>query len=208
VDVSIRDLQTHYASLSREALLEIDPDHLTPVARGVYLQELNSRGLQPGAVEIVEEDVVYEDQGDEVEVFEIEEDWLEHATIAVSYWGNLHSDEARKAELARDILTEAGIPCEISAIEPDPEDTQARYEYRVLVPDSLNLRAMSVLDQQIFNDEVEADWRAHFGMLTDGQLYALRPEVTCAGMLDRVARLKRAYEDEVARRQEGGDVQG
>jgi len=39
-----------------------------------------------------------------------------------------------------------------------PEPT---HDWRVLVPGKLNLRATSVLDQEIFNPEIEAQWRAH-----------------------------------------------
>jgi hypothetical protein len=36
--------------------------------------------------------------------------------------------------------------------------------------------------------------------LTDRELGELNPSVICAGLVDRMARLKRAYNDEVARR--------
>jgi hypothetical protein len=85
---------------------------------------------------------------------------------------------------------------------PDPrhEDVHHFDEYRALVPASLNLKAISVLDKEIFNADLEADWRAHFAALSDEELRALNPEIICAGLLDRVERLTRAYTDEIARR--------
>ena len=62
------------------------------------------------------------------------------------------------------------------------------------------LNAISVLDKEIFNAELEADWRTHFAALSDEQLHALKPEVICAGLPDRVERLTRAYHDEIAKR--------
>lgn len=91
----------------------------------------------------------------------------------------------------------------MSSPDPRTEDSPAYEEYRVLVPASLNLKAISVLDKEIFNAELEADWRTHFAALSDGELRELRPEVVCAGLLDRVDRLTRAYNEEVARRKAG-----
>jgi hypothetical protein len=99
-------------------------------------------------------------------------------------------------------LLAAGIPCHLSAVPPDPqnEDSQRFDEYRVLVPASLNLKAISVLDKEIFNADLVADWTTHFADLSDEELRALNPEAICAGLLDRVERLTRAYNDEIARR--------
>jgi predicted ATPase len=87
-------------------------------------------------------------------------------------------------------------------VSPDPpaEATQRFDEYRALVPASLNLKAISVLDKEIFNADLEADWRAHFAELSQEELRALNPEIICAGLRDRVERLTRAYTDEIARR--------
>ena len=76
--------------------------------------------------------------------------------------------------------------------------------YQVLVPQSLNLEAVSVLDVEIFNPQTEAEWRAHLACLSDDELRELKPEIICAGMLDRAERLKRAYIDEIARRSTDG----
>jgi hypothetical protein len=70
-----------------------------------------------------------------------------------------------------------------------------------MVPGALALNATSILDREIFNEEREAAWRNHFEELSDAELSALDPEIFCAGLLDLVARLRGAYDDETARRQ-------
>ena len=69
-----------------------------------------------------------------------------------------------------------------------------------MAPAPLTLKATSILDKEIFNPQIEADWRIHLESLTDTELAALNPDVICAGLLDRIARLKRRYNDEVSRR--------
>jgi hypothetical protein len=111
---------------------------------------------------------------------------------------------ATDAENARIILEEAGIPCyvELHPVEPDPTPPP-QSEYRVIVPSTLNLRAVSVLDQEIFNEQADADWRTHFENLPDDELFE-KKEILLGGILDRVARISRAYDEEVARRTSRG----
>jgi predicted ATPase len=134
--------------------------------------------------------------------FEVEPDWMEYAACPCSFTAVPGSDHAHDAERAREVLRAAGIPCHLSVVSPDPpaEATQRFDEYRALVPASLNLKAISVLDKEIFNADLEADWRAHFAELSQEELRALNPEIICAGLRDRVERLTRAYTDEIARR--------
>jgi len=68
-----------------------------------------------------------------------------------------------------------------------------------MVPGALNLQATSLLDKEIFNPGVETDWRAHLEALSDDELRGLNAEMICAGLLDRIKRLRRAYDDELAR---------
>ena len=70
----------------------------------------------------------------------------------------------------------------------------------VMVPGALILKATSVLDVQMLNEEMEETWRSHFEGLSDAELGALQPDDICAGLLDRAARLRAAYEAAVARR--------
>ena len=69
-----------------------------------------------------------------------------------------------------------------------------------MVPGALSLQATGVLDVEIFNPQLEASWRTHFEALSDEELHALNSEIICAGLLDRMKRLKRVYDEEIARR--------
>ena len=195
MQVTSDELRQHYASLSDEMLRETDPTGLTEVARKCYEREVEKRGLAGDATPPPAD-------GDVEEIFEVEPDWLEHAACPCSYTAFPGSNHAPDAARARDALLAAEVPCHLSVISPDPqnEDSPTFDEYRVLVPESLNLKAISVLDKEIFNAELEADWRTHFAALPDEELHAVKPAVICAGLLDRVDRLTRAYDDEIARR--------
>jgi hypothetical protein len=195
MQVTPDELRRYYASVSDEMLLEIDPASLTDAARRCYESEFAKRGLSPDAGPLPAEEYL-EDS------FEVEPDWMEYAACPCSFTAVPGSNHAHDAERAREVLRAAGIPCHLSVVSPDPpaEAAQRFDEYRALVPASLNLKAISVLDKEIFNADLEADWRAHFAELSDEELRALNPEIICAGLLDRVERLKRAYTDEMARR--------
>jgi hypothetical protein len=153
-----------------------------------------------------------EDAGDDVELepspheadeeAEVEPDWMEHAACPCSFTAVPGSNHAEEAARAEDVLMAAGIPCHLEVVPGDPQSQEGpRYdEYRVLVPEPLNLKAISVLDQEIFNPQMEEDWRGHFAALSDEDLAQLSPDMICAGLLDRAERLKRAYNDEIGRR--------
>ena len=70
----------------------------------------------------------------------------------------------------------------------------------VMVPGALSLKASSVLDRDLFDQEMEETWSCHFDRLSNEELRALEPHDICAGLLDSAARLKRAYEAALARR--------
>jgi hypothetical protein len=195
LQVTPDELRQYYASLSDEMLQEIDPASLTDAARECYESEFAKRDLSPDALPLPAD-------GDLEEGFEVEPDWMEYAACPCSFSAVPGSTHAHDAERAREVLRAAGIPCHLSVASPDPrQDDAPRFdEYRALVPASLNLKAISVLDKEIFNADLEADWRAHFAALSDEDLRALNPDIICAGLLDRVERLKRAYTDEIARR--------
>src|SRR5262245_12261604 len=204
MQISSEELARHYASMSDGELEDITPSDLTDVARKVYESEMKKRNLARAAAPAPADDLDPDD-----EVFELEEepepDWLAHAACACSFQNTAHFDNAPRAVAARDTLLAAGIPCHVSLgpPEPDPENEEASPfdEYRVMVPAGLNLVAASVLDKEIFNENLEASWRTHFASLSDDELHDLTPEAMCAGLIDRIERLKRAYEEEVGRRQ-------
>ena len=128
-----------------------------------------------------------------------EPDWLEDATCARSY-AVLPGGSAADAGDAHDALVAAGIPCHISVKSFDPNDPKPQYYYCVMVPGARNLEAASALAMAIDNPKEAEMWRAHFEVLSDEELRVLKFDAICAGLRDRLARLKRAYDDEVARR--------
>ncbi len=129
-------------------------------------------------------------------------DWIADAVCACEFDSFPGRQEAAKADYARAVLEAAGIPCHLDTQEagPDTNYPKPAYEIRVMVPAAMSLHALSVLDTQIFNAEQEEGWRTHFEELSDSDLRALRVEDLVDGYLDRAKRLRRAYENELARR--------
>ncbi len=200
MQIDLDRLRQHYGSLSDDELLSLDRDELVEAAQKCFDEEVARRGLaEPDEAEAEPGKAGYRGRAFDASA---EPDWLEDAACACSFasqpGGSAHTD----AENARTALEDAGIPCDLSMVEiaPSTGDQPAQYEYRVMVPAALNLKATSILDQEVFNPQLEADWRMHFESLTDRELDALNPDVICAGLVDRIARLERAYNDEVSRR--------
>ena len=199
MQINLDDLRDHYRSLTEDELLQIERADLTEAAQRCYDEEVSRRGLnnqEPPAPQ--------PESGEELETgdSDADPDWLQDAAIACSYTSVPGGTAATDADHARDVLQEAGIPCQISVEENHPNNADGpRFpEFRVMVPGALNLKATAVLDKEVFNEGLETEWRSHFEALTDAQLRALTPDVICAGLADRIARLKRAYNDELARR--------
>jgi hypothetical protein len=204
------ELRRHYASLSDEALGALDRDELVSMAQKLYDEEVARRELTaepdesaapadpPGGVEEAEGELDGELDIDDGPT----PDWLEDAACACSFGVHYGTPYAENAANARAALRAAGIPCYITMQREDPPSANPppRQFYNVMVPGALSLQATSVLDRDIFNAEHEADWRTHLEALSDEELRAQNPEIFCAGLLDRAARLKRAYRDEIARR--------
>ena len=195
------DLRRHYASLPDGALQAIERSELTSAAQAIYDEEVARRELTAGDdAEILEEgdeegEFLDFDSGDSA-------DWLEDASCACSFTLRSAKAPAPMAVHATEVLHAAGIPFHVETVEEElpTVDPGPRYSLRLMVPNGAALHAASVLDQHLFNEGQEAEWRATLETLSDEDLRALNPEVLCAGLLDRVARLKKAYKDEVARR--------
>jgi hypothetical protein len=51
-----------------------------------------------------------------------------------------------------------------------------------------------------FNTEFEAEWKSHLEMLSDEEVYAVDPKVALCGLFDRVERVTRVFDEEIARR--------
>lgn len=182
-------LRRHYAEISDEALREIDRTELVEAAQKCYDEELARRRSTPAPhAPPVTPDFVEDEAGP---------DWLEGAACVCTFTNSPGSDSQVDAAEARDAIEAAGIPSHITLEETGEE---RRSEYRVLVPASRTLEALSILDRDVFNARLEAEWTAHLAGLSDSDLRALSPDLMCAGLLDRAERLKRAYEDELARR--------
>lgn len=202
MEINRDSLRRHYQSLPDEALLEIDPSHLTDLARACYNEEIARRGLdaQDGAGGWPEEGAgaAEADEGE----FPTESDWLQDAVCVCTFEVQQGAEESADAALAADVLERAHIPCEVTVEEiATPQSRHVRrFEYRVMVPGPLSLKATSVLDVEIFNPKLEAEWRMHFEHLSAEELRAFDANSLCAGLLDRAARLKRAYTDELSRR--------
>jgi hypothetical protein len=131
---------------------------------------------------------------------EVDPDWFETAVCACSFAMRAATPYAAEAEEALDVLRAEGIPCQAVEEESTADRTAL---LNVMIPAALNLKASSVLDRDLFNAKLEPEWREHLEELSDRELTALRPDVICAGFLDRAARLKRVYEEEAARRKVG-----
>jgi hypothetical protein len=191
MQISSEELSQHYASLSDSELLAIDRNELTDLALKCYARELLRRHLP----EVTKPD---EDALPEMEAHvDAPPDWIDTAVTVCSFQTGTGSRYAEEAERASIILRDAGIPTHMFT---EHEDGAGPDQISVSVPGALNLKAISVLDRDLFNEELEESWRSHFNELSDAQLRALNPDDICSGMLDRAARLKRVYEEALARR--------
>jgi hypothetical protein len=205
------DFRRHYAMLSDQALFALNRTDLIEVARACYdeevarrksarLQEEQSAQDSDDAPTSLDDQVEFDDEFD-IDT-EPAPDWLDDAACACAFSVNPGASNPPDLAKARAALRAAGIPCHITMeqIEAPQDAPRTRSEYCVMVPGALNLHATSVLDRDLFNPDQEANWRAHLDALSDEELRKLSPDVFCAGLLDRAARLKKAYQDEVARR--------
>jgi hypothetical protein len=197
-------LRRHYADLSDEGLQAIDRNGLVPAAQALYDEELARRAprakpLSAPRPEEEEEEAPVEELDDAEGV---EPEWLEQAACVGSFVLRHGATTDERALEARDAMRAAGIPCCLvqERVVPGPSDSLPYTEYRVMVPGAQNLHAAAVMERQVFNAQTEAEWRAHFGDLSDEDFRALSLDDLCAGMRDRLERLERAYREEQERR--------
>ncbi len=193
VQINRGDLSRHYASCSDAELLAIDPNELTELAQECYRDEMDRRQL---TAESSSDNVAFELDEQDLP----EPDWFDAAATVCSFQIGAGQRYAQDAERACTILDDAGIPSQ--AIHERGEGAEPGC-IAITVPGALNLKASSVLDRDLFNEGLEETWRSHFEHLSDEQLHALEPDELCAGLLDRAARLKRAYEEVLASRTSG-----
>jgi hypothetical protein len=200
-------LRQHYASLSDQALMAINRSDLVEAAQKCYDDEVvrrnlasrTSRAPRPVQAEIDEELTPASEAPD----LDAEPDWLEDAAEVLSRAERPGAAPAEAMVDAQNVLEDAGIPCYLQLAEI-PEESSASspptHLWRLLVPGHLNLRAASILDRDIFNQDFEAEWKTHLETLSDEELREMKPEVAFSGLFDRVERVTRAYEEELARR--------
>jgi hypothetical protein len=195
MQISREELSRRYASFSDAELLALDRNDLTELAQQCFDRELKRRRLL--------EKTKFADAEFKVDAHEaVSADWVDTAVTACSFQVGAGRHYAEDAQRACAILREAGIPCQaVTAHEDGGPDV-----LNVIVPGALSLTANSVLDRDWFNEEVEETWRTHFDQLTDKELRSLDVDELCAGLLDRAARLRRVYENALARRGAGAQA--
>lgn len=193
-------LRQHYRSLSDEELSALRREELIELAQECYDEERQRRGL----VDTDESDIGEGFAGYQGDVADgkVEPGWLQTAVYAASFLSHPGGSAAFDVADVRLALQRAGIPCQLARVEVTPPDGDQlpQHEYRAMIPASLTLEANSILDKEIFNPQIEAEWRRLLESLTDEELAGLDPDVLCAGLFDRIGRLKRSYNDEVSRR--------
>jgi len=185
-------LRRHYASLSDEALLEIDHSELVETAQKCYDEEMNRRKL-PSQRSSLPETASAADKPT----------WLDEASEVFSQVDRAGMAPAAEITDARDALEAAGVLCflDLSELPPgEPVSPKPTHLWRLLVPGNLNQRATSILERDIFNAEFEAEWKTHLEMLPDEELHAMDPKVAFCGLFDRVERVTRVFDEEIARR--------
>ncbi len=198
--VDLEYLLRHYASLSDEALLELDRSELVETARKCYDEELARRkpvGLTKPSVQTTDLESHLPDYTNKPE-------WLDEASEVFSQYEAAGVTTAPEIANARDALEAAGIPCYLDLADPPEEKPLAQKPprlWRLMVPGDLNQRATSILERDIFNAEFEAEWKTHLEMLSDEELRGMDPHVAFCGLFDRVERVTRAFDEEIARRQ-------
>lgn len=128
--ISADELRRYYASLSDEALLELNPGELTPVARACYDDEFSKRGLSAESGD-EDSDAQSSSTGDDPH-------GEDEMVCVVEY------DYVDEAELAKGLLEGAEIP---AAIDRDASMV------RLLVPPHLAEQALQMLTSTPLSDE-------------------------------------------------------
>lgn len=210
------DLRRYYESLSDEGFLDIDRSDLAPVAQGIYDQEIARRGLDHPPEQEMEAFQrplpIFKVGADRDIASELRADtdagpppvWLEDAVCTWSADIYPNGDYMVTGAEVQTALQEAGIPNRIVVKPPDPEPPSTSHRshslYCVMVPGERGTHAYSVVERKVFNRMAEAEWRSQLQAFSDEELRALAPEDFWGALLDRAERMKRAYLDEVARR--------
>ncbi len=185
--------------------MEVDRADLVEAAQRIFDEEVRHRELsRPRRPVRSPIPLEADDQADEeVELDESTADdsapdWLEDAVEVYSMSAADSNQPSAGALDAREALEAAKIPCYLDRHEETAGEWQ--YRWRVLVPGIFIHRATSVLDRDIFNEEFESGWKAYMAQLTEAELRTMQPEYAFCGLYDKVERINRAYDEELARR--------
>jgi hypothetical protein len=178
--LDLEQLREQYAGLSDDALFAVDRDGLVDEARECYDAEVESRG--------------FDEEADE-EGVDSPDDEVCVCAISVS---SMSQNNAR-AEEARAVLDDANIPCQLTMFSEE----ERWLEYRLMVPARFSLVATSLLDKAIFNAEIEEQWTTHLSVMSDRDFRAITLDALLGGLEDRMERLRRVYEAELQRRNQG-----
>ena len=201
-----RELGRYYASITDEELLALNRDDLTETAQVIYDLELARRELNKNPSSEEETGVNSESfkQADALISGESPDpNWLQNAACVCSFVASPGNSAEERASRSQTALQAAGIPSCLR-VTRDSEDGEPSPNYAVLnimVPVALALHAASMLDRDFLNEEFETEWRAQLNMLPDEDLLALDPAIFCAGLLDRVSRMRKAYAEEMSKRE-------
>ena len=207
------DLRGHYASLSDEGLLDIDRSDLAPVAQGIYDQEITRRGLDHPPEQEVEAYhrplPIFKAGADRDFASELRADtddgpppaWLGDAACPWSAYIYPDGDYMVTGAEVQTALRDAGIPNRIVVKPPAPAPPSKPLSlYCVMVPGDLATRACGVVQRKVSNRIAEDEWRSQLHSFSDEELLALNPADFWDALLDRAARMQRAYLDEMAHR--------
>jgi hypothetical protein len=199
------ELGRHYESLNDEELLGLKREDLTEVAQSIYDLEIARRGMDRVSatermIENTEASFYKRDYGRDDET--ADPDWHHDGVVVCVFIDTPGSQSAERTAKAQASLQAAGIPSHLrvrreldSSGVPDPYDSM-----EVLTPVGCAMHAAGILDRDLFNDEFETYWRDHLGMLSNEDLLTLDPDIFCAGLLDKLARMKRVYAQEMTER--------
>ncbi|HXJ38865.1 MAG TPA: hypothetical protein VNH18_06275 [Bryobacteraceae bacterium] len=204
-------LRRHYDSLSDEALQAVDRNELVEMAQTILDEEIARRGLVRSRDARRTRIIPTQPDTPDAEAYLDSEPpdtgdkpgWLEDAAEVYSRTVFTGTAPAPDAANARDVLEAAGIPCYLDLSEIPQEKgagPEPTHQWRLMVPGEMNLRATSVLERDIFNPDFEADWKTHLETVSDADLRAMNPEAVFCGLFDRIERVNRVYDEEIARR--------
>ena len=199
------ELGRHYSSMTDEELLSMRRDELTSTAQVIYDLEIARRGLgeKPADEEEIEKSVTgLEGVSELLDSDCPEPEWLDNAVCVCSFDILPGNNSMERASLAKTVLHSAGIQSHLTHVRETSEDGSGpeRTTVNVMVPIGLALHATSILERDLFNEEHETEWQTQLNAYSDKDLLALEPDILCAGPLDRAARMKKVYAEEMAKR--------